>query len=555
MKILSRAICGYLLLSLTISLPFAFGQLPARYDDQSYERARAFTDEIVKDGAALTNFDRAVLWARLGEYWWKDDRQQARAWIRKSVKELEAAPQQEDAADRARRHAAARSVLRIVAPRDKAMGDRVAAIFTTNTEQMSLSERRENAGALIDAALGVVGANPQRALEYGLASLRASASPRIGSLLAKLRRRDDKLGDRLFIEVLAVARASYDREILATLSVVAFKGAVPSDELRKKLLEVISEGLLRAPNSPGDEAAICALAPNAATLLNEFNRLLPQQAGQVRLAITRCQSSLATSDRRQVEELLDDNPLKTVDDLMQAASKAADLQTRDQFLERAAYKAAQQREYDRAVTFLDDISAEGQARMSGAWESWRWEFASSSAFVRFKLEDLYGMRQVINATPARLRPFVQITLAEKFNHLNNPSLARELIQEARKGMARVTPADAPDGYLILVRLYGDLLPTDAAAVFRETVVAMNRAKQQSGTLLPKGDSESMLLTNDLLLKSFNLSFPILEADDFDVRQTISSIESPIKRAAIRLNLLASSLERRRSQKSPRKPVL
>lgn len=557
MKIQSRAVCGYLLLSITVSLPFAFGQVPGKSKDIWVGRAQGFTDEIAKDAAALTKLDRAVVWARLGDYWWKDDLKQARAWMQKAVLELEVAPNQEDAADRARRFAAARSVLKIIAPRDKALGDRVTDIFTTNSARMTPAERRENASALIDAALQAVETNPQQAFEFGLASLRAGGSPRIGSLLGALRRHDYALGDRLFIETLAVAQASYDREMLAALAAVAFKGAVPSDMLRKKVLGVIAEGLLRAPGSPGDEAAACNLASIAAGLLKEFDRQLPQQAGQVRIALTRCQPGLSSTERHQVDESMSDISLRTVDDLKQAASRAGDLRIRDQYLERAANKAAQQREFDRAVAILDDISAEGQSLMNGAWESWRWEYTTSSAFVRYKYEDFYGMRQVINGAPDKLRPFVQTTLAEKFHHLKDMTIAVELIQEARKGMARANPSDAADGYMLLVRLYAQLLPADVLAVFREAVAAINRIDQQSlsGGLHPKGDSESLVLSNDILLKSFAIPISLLDVDDFDVRQSISSIESPIKRIAVRLNLLNSSLEQRREQRRSREPKL
>jgi hypothetical protein len=393
----------------------------------------------------------------------------------------------------------------------------------------------------------------QKSIELGSASLHAGGSPRISSLLLALRRRAGKQSDDLFIETLAVARTSHDRDMLSALVVVAFKGAEPSDELRRRLLSVFAESLLRPQTSPEDKAAACNLASIAAPLLDEFSRLLPQQAGLVRLAITRCQPTLQPWERQQVDESLDDQPLNTVDALTQAATKARDSKTRDEYLGRAAYLAAQQKSFDHAVAILDEISSEGREEMNGTWESWRWEYASSSAFIHYQRGDRAGMYQVVTNAPAKLRAFVQITVATELAKLGDRASGIELIKESRTGLERAETSDASYGYLSLVRLYAELLPTEAPAVFHQAVAAINRAQQSSssGSMFPKVEGEDQILSNNILLGSFNVPVSLLEMDDLGIRQSISLIESPIKRNAVRLNLLNLSLQRRRAANAPK----
>jgi tetratricopeptide (TPR) repeat protein len=555
---LRRTIIAGLLIPVVFCLLSANGQQTNAPSDSSTILTQIITDEIVKEAPALTTLDRAVLWTRLGESWWKDDPERARTWLKKAVQELEiASTDQENDSDRQRRLAIARSLLSIISPRDKALSDRLTVIFKPDAEHVSSDDGSRNASALIDTALSVLNTDPQRAIELGSESLRAGRTPRIGSLLGALRRRVGNSSDGLFLKTLAVARASYDRQVLATLAVVAFKGAAPSDDLRRRLLKVFAEGLLRTLTSPTDEATACNLASNAAPLLNEFARLLPQQAGLVRLAITRCQPSLQDWERQEVAESLSDQPLNTVDALLDAASKASDSKMRDSYLERAAYMAAQQKSFDRAISILDDISSEGQEQMSGTWGSWRWEYASSAAFARYKRADRFGMYQVITATPEKLRPFVQISVARELVKLGDRLTAIGLIDEARKGLAKADASDAADGYFSLVGLYAQLLPTVTPAVFNETVAAMNRVKQSSSSssIFPKVGGESLILSNDILLKSFSLPISLLETDDVGVRHAISLIDSPFQRVALRLNLLNFLLERRRAAHPLEEPVV
>src|SRR6185312_11418099 len=122
MKLLSRiAGIGLLLVAVTPIYP----QQAPRELDPWLIRAQSITTALLEDTKQLASPDRALLWARLGVAWFKDDPDRARLWLVNAVAEIEAAPDHETGVDRRRRLATARSLLAIIASRDKKLEGRV----------------------------------------------------------------------------------------------------------------------------------------------------------------------------------------------------------------------------------------------------------------------------------------------------------------------------------------------------------------------------------------------------------------------------------------------
>src|SRR5258705_1230639 len=48
-------------------------------------RSQTITEDLVKDAAGFTPSGRALVWARLGQAWWRDDPEQAPALLLKSI--------------------------------------------------------------------------------------------------------------------------------------------------------------------------------------------------------------------------------------------------------------------------------------------------------------------------------------------------------------------------------------------------------------------------------------------------------------------------------------
>lgn len=507
----------------------------------------------------LGRYDRALLLARLGRAWQQDNTEQARAWIEKAVQSIESAPGQEDTIERAQRLTAARNLLVILGAHDKVLGSRLNKVINAAAEAEAAVAGRENAHAKAEAALDVLDTDPQRAMQFGSASLRAGGSYKLAGLLWRLRKRDVNLSDTLFMETIAAARArGYDPDLLAILPVVAFEGPVPSDKLRGSLLNALAEGLLRVPNSPQEQYAICRLASLAAPRLQEFQRLTPQQAGVVRARLVECQPNLDPASRREVSEALQEQPLYTIDDLLEAASKTSDLEQRVIYRNRAAYMAFSEQKYDRAIGIIDGFSSEERESANkmggGLWDNWRGSFASSAAVAHLRRGDRSLMHQIIAAVPLHLRAQVQISVAAELATKDAPA-AKQLLDEARTALSKTGSPQDFNSHLALVRLYATLDPPDSLSILLDAVKAMNRSEQspQTGGNTTNAEAEIPLLSNNMLLARYTLPASLLALDEVGVRQAISSIASPTRRAAIRLRLLGASLGQRRDA-TPKTPT-
>lgn len=553
MKGLRKGGCYLLLIAAAVAQTAGYTRQRDEAPNLWLSRAQSLTDELIKDSESLSRYDRALLWARLGKAWQRDDAEAARVWIEKAVKDVESAPDDEDATGRSQRLTAARALLVVLGAQDKSLSARLNKVISSATEAAATADSRENAHAKAEAGLAVVESDPHRALQFGLASLRAGGSYKLASLLWRLRKRDVNLSDTLFNEIVAAARArGYDQNLLTLLPVVTFEGPSPSDKLRGGFLAVLAEGLLSAQNSAEERAALCRLAPLAAPLLPEFQRLLPQQAGAVRVQISLCQMNLDPQTRQEVADALDDKPLKTVDDLLEAAGKTSDLAQRVAYLERAAYAAFGARNYERAVAILDGVKGEERDWLDkmqpGLWESWRADFATAAAVAHLRRGDRPSVYQVIAAAPPQLCARVQIPVAAELAK-KDAAAATQLLGEARAALAKAGAVQDFDSYLAIVRLYVTLDVQEALPTLSDAVKAMNRAGQSR-----QGDSEATdvearvpLLSNEALMSRYTLPASLLAVDDVGVRQTIASVASPARRSAMRLKLLGAALEQRRAK--------
>ncbi len=528
-------------------------------------RSQTITESLVKDAAALTPFDQSVLFARLGEVWWKDNPERARSWMQKAVEGVEYVPNRENAADRSQRLAAARILLSIIAPRDKKLALRLTKVFTLDAERASSAERSMNADALIEEALAVLDSDPQRAAALGAASLSAGRPTLIAALLWKLRSRDPKLADALFRQAVTSVREKYDEDLSFSLMRVAFptidepesKAPTPPDSLRAELLQVVVAYFQHTLATTDGQAAFCSSHSSTiyhiAPLLPQFNRLLPpEQAASMRQWMTGCQPSLPSMTQQRIDDVQRNSSPKTIDEFLDAADKAKGSTSKTVLQASAAQLAVQQKNFDRAISILDNMDDETRKFLNeanGTWKWWRLEWAASSALDHLKRADPPGMQRVMAAVPTDLRPAAQIRLAYGIAPIKEyRSLAIELTESARKGLAASGMPDTEKvikWYLPLVSLYAKFLPADANDVLKEMVATLNHIEpiKSSGNAASSTTDKSELSSPATF---YNIPISMLENNEFALLEVVSSVESPTKRALIRFGLLNSSLERHRA---------
>ena len=102
LKIAVRIECACVMAILMMATPVIPGQQNHSAQTRSPARtlwsvrSQNITEELIKDASDLPPSTKALLWARLGELWWREDREKARSWLYKAVAIVEAVPNRED---------------------------------------------------------------------------------------------------------------------------------------------------------------------------------------------------------------------------------------------------------------------------------------------------------------------------------------------------------------------------------------------------------------------------------------------------------------------------
>lgn len=521
-------------------------------------RSRTITEDLIKDSTALTPSERALLWARLAQRWWQDDPEKARAWMLKPIEIIEVVPNKENPDERSGRLTTARLLLQIVAPLDQKLSARLVAILTQDAEQQAKAERAANADGLIEAAVSLVDTDPQRAAELGALALRVGRPTLIQLLIFRLRPKNANLADALFTQTLAAARQTFDADLLNSLSHVAFPESrmigAPSDTrvpdpLKTELLKAYVAYVQANQINPETRSSACITVISLISpILFQFDRLLPQQAAVARQSVNQCQALGRPLAQQMIDDATRDQPLKTVDDLLKAGDDAQDMQVRTVYQYRAAALAKEQKDFDRALKILDSMSTESREFMGGSWAAYRWDWATLSALLHYKRGDLYGMRLIMNAVPADLQPYAKLAFVDRLpaNRDKDTDPTLEFLSDVLTGLRRSSVSDAEKsvGYFGLLPLTLKYQPTDATAVLKEAVAALNRAEQAKDK--NTGNNQDSSLSGSEFSKIFPAS--LLEMDEYVVKEAVAAITSPDIRVRVRLELLNVCLDRLRSAK-------
>src|SRR6185369_15466985 len=78
-----RSIQACLVLLALVSVGLAQFVTPAQNDERELwlVRSQNITNDVLKDAGDLSSMQRAVLWVKLGQRWWRDDQKRAGSWI------------------------------------------------------------------------------------------------------------------------------------------------------------------------------------------------------------------------------------------------------------------------------------------------------------------------------------------------------------------------------------------------------------------------------------------------------------------------------------------
>ena len=521
-----------LLTTLSLAAPSASAQKEGRELWQI--RAQNITNDLLKDAADLSSMQRAVLWVKLGQRWWREDPKRARTWVTNAIEVVEQVPNKETPAERQERMETASALLRIVTPLDQKLSKRLLTVLASG--RSTDDERSAAANALIDAAAAVFKDDPKRAAELGALAFRTgSPSNNIRDLLFPLRASDPKLADSLFVQALALVKHDSQSRLLNSLLYVAFPAQrgitdnvpVPPDALRMELLQVLIDLLNSKP--AGDK---CGVVSWISPFFTEIERLLPKQWLVVRSAINQCQSSPSLDQliRRQIDEATRTQPLDTVESYLKAAADAEDTEVRTAYQYRAANLAMEHKDYERALKLLDDIPEDARGE---SWDSYRWQWAADAAIEHYKNSRFGEMNRMLDAVPPDFQPLAKTSfvqwLPEQAGSETAPII--QILNDALKGLRRSNIPEKYHWYFGLLRSTIKYQPADANAVLKDAISSVNEINY--ATPLDATD----------YLRYIGPS--LLQMDEFVVKDALASVTLVPMRAQLRLALLHATLQRMR----------
>jgi hypothetical protein len=512
-------------------------------------RAEEITYDSLKDVVFLSSFEQSILYARLGEAWWKEKPEQARLWLQKAVYAVEIVPNRENPTEKKQRLGTARLLFKIVSRVDKNLSNRLLNVFTSEAD--SGGENQQIAEALIESALSQVDKSPQRAVELGTVSMRFGISQSFASLIWQLQVRNPELANNLFLTALTVARESREERWLSLLAFTAFTNTEDSGNTTSalprasqvELLKLYLELLQAIPIIEENQKSMCRhISSFIIPFQAKFSQLLPVQLEQIKPVIAKCQTVFTALQREQADQSSETRTLKTIEDYLRAAEDEEDLQLKTLYQYRAAQIAFDQRNYERAILILDNMNEESRRSMRGTWEGHRWEWAAEFAYQLYKQKSELEMYQVLEKVPLDIRGFAQVAFADKLPDKTPLAFVTELLGNAQKNLARSKRPNMEkfEGYLVLMRLNAQYKQLDEAIDALKEVIKLVNLIVSDDSSENKKDGLSVFLEDE---KLFLEGIPplIFERREYAFRDAVFSISFLPKRLMAQLELLSLCL--------------
>ncbi len=504
-------------------------------------RSQTVTSDLLKDAADLSSMQRAVLWMKLAQRWWREDPKRARIWVLDAIEVVEQVPNKETPEERQRRLETAQVLLTLVTPLDQKLSNRLLTVLSP--DKSTQDEGSGTAFALIEAATRILEDNPKRAAELGALALRTGQPSNIDPLLYGLRARDPKLADSLFVQALAVAKQNPGGMFTNILTYVAFPAErgrdanlpVPPDPLRIELLQLLMTFINTSPANGENNNLNCGAVAWLTPLFGPFERLLPQQWPALRQAINTCQS-VSPQIQQRIHDYSSNQQLDSVESLLRAAADAKELETRTNYKYRAADLAKEHKDYELAFKILNDLSTDERKLMGESWDSCQWDWAADGAIEHYQNGRFREMNLLLDSVPSDFQPLAKAAFIYRLpkQGASETGPIIQILNDAITGLRRsnIPAANKYNWYFPLLQATVKYQFADANAVLRDAIASLNQVKEATE-----------LNTSDYLKY---IGTPLIEMDEFVVKDALASITLVQTRAHLRLALLDATLQRMRS---------
>lgn len=516
-------------------------------------RADAISGNLLRGSSKITELQRALLFARLGNLWLKSDKSQSNKWFEKSVDAVFFYSPKDTETDKKEYFDTTRNILSVISNNNQTQTNRLLKILS-DTDKSSEDEKGSNANALISYALQIVKENPAKATQIGITALRVGHPKEFYKLIWELRRSNPTLADQLFREAFSIAKNSPDYYRLQGIQYAVLPESVisgfpanlsasPSQKIEvlnffaDYLVQRQAGYLTKTIPSCSSEAILIARSNKL------FESLLPQKAGIVRQAIDACTDVKAQSAFENLEK-----PSKDLDieELLDVADENKNNRlVRIGYLTKAVLLANVQKKYALVLKIVDNLSEEELAEDRDFWEEMRYDAAGNLAYIQFRDGDLQSSNKTLEDISTAYRPFAQTVFVIKSASEDKANYSYQVgvLNNAEKGFIK---SEKPFGlklnyWLQLVKLYSKYkLYNQAAETFREIIKSYNNA-------LSEKESSQIQLDSATITAVFSPA--LLEAQENSIFETANSVSETTSRINVYLAFLNIALQKYESLNS------
>ncbi len=542
MKFNGKIFCTFFLLFSSI----LFGQDNKLESEKILWRLRAdtITNNLLRETTKISELERALLFAKLGDLWWKTDKNQADNYFEKSVDGIFFYSPDDKKTEY---FDTTRKILSIISSRNQKQTKRLIKILS-DTDKRFEADKDLNADALIKFALQIVKDNPSQAFQIGIIALQTGVPKDFYKLFWELRRYNQTLANQFFKEALAKVKTSPNYDMLqgiqfavlpesnttnfpAEMSATSQQKIEVLNFLADYLLELSAKKRVNVISSCSSEAILVSRS------IRFFETLLPQKAGLVRQAIDSC---IDVKNQSVFETLTNPSEKLEVEDLLNLADKNKDnFLVRTAYLTKAAMLANSQKKYALIIKIVNDLNEEDLTNDPDFWQSLRYDAAGKLAYIQFQESDLPSALKTLEDVPTSYQPFARIIFIKQFleDDASSYSFRVRVLDEIRKDFIESDrPFNEKSVYWFeLVKLYSNhKLETQAADVFKEIVKAYNDFTAE------EKDTKTQMVSSEIMPA---FSPELLERQESSIFQTVGLINEPKSRLNANLTFLKITLQK------------
>jgi hypothetical protein len=453
-------------------------------------RTQSTTNDILIQINKSRSSERVFYYAKLGEIWWEKDQKEGKQYLEKAV-EYAVSPAT-DYKNFKEQISKLRDLLKIVSPKDASLEKKIISKLNELSVGENTGENNLNSDAILETAVLLVDIDIQRAYNLGVSTLKQKQpvfSFRSVRLFLNIRNKNEILANNFYKQALEVAKLNVSDDFIDNLFRISFPESyefppVSDDSLRKHFLGILSQNIqTEAQNVLEKKQENCNFTKYyGVKIFNQYKQLLPEKTVVIEKAIGICQVS---DEIKNKDGLSPDEQPKTIEDYLELAKLTNDKKLRNKYLLEAALIAnQQQKKFKLAIEILDQIDDDERNTPPAVWDIERLTATTSLIIELIENNYLQDVNETIKKSPAKLRPEIRISVADKLDSVKNKLYGYELLNEAKVELAKTdfkfssaSPVfiNSPLSYKNLTDLYLTFgYQPDAIETFDDSIKSLNR---------------------------------------------------------------------------------